>query len=138
MPDAATLWRWKNENEDFCNRSARAREASAQIYADEAESETNCLKSEAHARLQTGEDFPKGVVEAFKVVIQEKRREAALRNDALFGDRKHVRHEGADGGAIKVEQKQSYDLSVLSAEQLDELEDLLYGSDSAGSEPTGN
>ena len=81
---------------------------------------------------------PKGVVEAIKVSIQEDAREAGLRDDSRYGDRKRVALTGADGGAVKVETKQQYDLSNLSVSDLEKLEAILNGidksSDAGGSE----
>jgi len=35
MPDIATIWRWEQENGEFCKLSARAREAGTHVIADQ-------------------------------------------------------------------------------------------------------
>lgn len=47
-------------------------------------------------RLSTGEDFPKGAVEAYKVLMQEKARQAAWRDDSRYGNRKTVKVDATD------------------------------------------
>ena len=48
------------------------------------------LYEEAMSRLESGEGFPRGVVEAIRASMQEDAREAALRDDSRYGDRKRV------------------------------------------------
>lgn len=101
MPAAMTMRRWKDEHPDFCARSARAREASAERFDDERMEEVNDLRATADLYAADGRDMPKGYVEAKKVVIQELARSAALRNDSLFGDRKTVKVDAkADGAGL--------------------------------------
>ena len=75
MPTAMTLRRWKEGNPDFCAQSARAREESAEKFNDELLDLQDELNDQLQTRLSTGEDFPKGAVEAYKVLMQEKARQ---------------------------------------------------------------
>ena len=138
MPAIQTLWVWKQKHPDFLEQSARARADSAEFYNDQRQKKADELYKIAKKHLKIGLDIPKGVVEAIKVSIQEDAREAGLRDDSRYGDRKRVALTGADGGAVKVETKQQYDLSNLSVSDLEKLEAILNGinksSDAGGSE----
>lgn len=138
MPAIQTLWVWKQKYPDFLEQSARARADSAEFYNDQRQKKADELYKIAKKHLKMGLDIPKGVVEAIKVSIQEDAREAGLRDDSRYGDRKRVALTGADGGAVKVETKQQYDLSHLSVSDLEKLEVILNGinksSDAGGSE----
>lgn len=90
MPTARTILRWKDENAEFCRRSARAREASAELFDDKRREAAEWLMQEAENRNENGKSFPKGVVDAVRAVMQEHARSAALRDDSRFGDRKKV------------------------------------------------
>ena len=90
MPSQTTMWRWKEEHPEFCKQSARAREVSAEKFNDDLLDLQDELRSELSSRVASGEDFPKGTVEAYRVLMQEKARQAALRDDSRFGDRKTV------------------------------------------------
>lgn len=96
MPEARTLWRWKEEHPEFCQQSARAREESAEKFNDELMSLQDELREEMSSRLATGEDFPKGAVEAYKVLMQEKARQAAWRDDSRYGSRKTVKVDATE------------------------------------------
>lgn len=138
MPDTKTLWAWKEKYPDFLHQSARARADSADFYNDRRMKKAEELYEIAQQHLKAGESIPKGVVEAIKVSIQEDARESGLRDDSRYGDRKRVALIGADGGAVKVETRQQYDLSNLSVSDLEKLEAILNGinksSDAGGSE----
>ena len=120
MPSAVTIWKWKEERPEFLKRSARARELSASIYrekalkiaesvndfADEVErSHRDAVEKDANDP-EYDEDgsvkktpklcIPPGWVEAKKLVIQELNREAALRDDSRFGDRKTVKVDATE------------------------------------------
>lgn len=96
MPTAMTLRRWKEGNPDFCAQSARAREESAEKFNDELLDLQVELNDQLQTRLSTGEDFPKGAVEAYKVLMQEKARQAAWRDDSRYGNRKTVKVDATD------------------------------------------
>lgn len=101
MPCTKTIWSWKEEHPEFLRQSVRAREESAAIFDDDNVAIGRYLKTEAEKRAQSGEPFPKGVVEALKVVMQENARQAGLRNDALFGDRKTINiNDKTEGGGM--------------------------------------
>lgn len=96
MPGWTTLNRWKLENPDFRNQSARAREASAEKFNDELLELQENLNNELTTRLSTGEDFPKGAVEAYKVLMQEKARQISWRDDSRYGNRKTVKVDATE------------------------------------------
>lgn len=96
MPTAMTIRRWKDEDKDFCARSVRAREISAELYDDKRREAAEWLLQEAATRNASGESFPKGVVDAVKAVMQEHARSAALRDDSRFGDRKTVKVDATE------------------------------------------
>ena len=96
MPDYATIKRWKDDHPDFCAQSARAREESAEKFNDELMELQHELHRELEARLVTGHDFPKGAVEAYKALMQEKARQAAWRDDTRYGDRKTVKVDASE------------------------------------------
>ena len=68
----------------------RAREASAELFNDRRMEKAQALYEEAMSRLESGEGFPRGVVEAIRASMQEDAREAALRDDSRYGDRKRL------------------------------------------------
>ncbi len=115
MPDASTLGRWKDNNPEFCTQSARAREASAEKFNDELLELQANLNNELQTRLLNGDDFPKGTVEAFKVLMQEKARQISWRDDSRYGDRK----------TVKI-QSDTPDLSTIDMEKLKAARELLY------------
>lgn len=96
MPTRRTIQSWKDKNSDFLLRSARAREASAEKFSDELLELQENLNNELTTRLLNGEDFPKGAVEAYKVLMQEKARQAAWRDDSRYGNRKTVKVDATD------------------------------------------
>lgn len=95
--------------------SPRAREASAEKFNDELLELQASLNNELQTRLLSGDDFPKGAVEAFKVLMQEKARQIAWRDDSRFGDRK----------TVKI-QNDAPDLSTIDMEKLKAARELLY------------
>ena len=98
MPHVSTINRWKGDHPDFCEQSARARKDSADLFNDRRLEKAQGLYEEALRRLATGEAFPKGVVDAIRASIQEDAREAAIRDDSRYGDRKTVAVETAQVG----------------------------------------
>ena len=115
MPTAFTLRLWKDSNPDFLAQSARAREESAEKFNDELLELQANLNNELQTRLLSGDDFPKGTVEAFKVLMQEKARQISWRDDSRFGDRK----------TVKI-QNDTPDLSTIDMEKLKAARELLY------------
>ena len=105
MPKLSTLWTWKDKHPEFLDSSVRARAASAEHFNDEVIRLSDELQTELSQRIGSNESFPKGTVEAYKVLMQEAARQAAMRDDRNFGNRKSVALTGADGGAVKIEAK---------------------------------
>ena len=95
MPSLRTLQNWKDKYPDFLQQSARAREESANLYDDKRRQTNEWLRELMLEHAKSGEPIPKGVVEAARAVMQEDARSAAIRNDALFGDRKTVAIDAA-------------------------------------------
>lgn len=125
MPCPFTLRRWKDEHPEFCARSAQARATSAELFDDRRRQKAEELTTIARKALETGEDIPRGVVEALKASMQEDARSAAMRDDSRFGDRKRVALTGANGGALEVKKEETFDLSGMSTEDLEKLDELL-------------
>lgn len=124
MPSTVSIWQWKQENPEFLKRSARAREISAQRFDDRRRECAEWLVNEAENRASSGEDFPKGVVEAMKSAMQELARSAALRDDSRFGDRKKVTLGGDAGAPLVVQQAQK-----MTTEQLLEIARMRVGDE---------
>lgn len=97
MPSRRTMLRWKDEHPEFCRLSARAREASAalfreralQVAIDTADLADRIANRDPDDPLALA-DFPKGYIDAKKLLVQELNREAAIRDDSRYGDRKRV------------------------------------------------
>ncbi|MDY5201926.1 MAG: hypothetical protein SPH18_08035 [Sutterella parvirubra] len=126
MPTRSTLWEWKETIPEFSSQSARARVDSAEVYEQRRQNTARWLIREAESRAASGENFPKGVVEAMKAVMQEDARSASWRDGERFGDRKKVALTGADGGAIKTETTLRVELTPKQREMLDRLLDDEY------------
>ena len=98
MPAVDTMRKWKDMYPDFLALSARARAESAALYAEkavevaqEASDYADLIASGKATRLGVPIcDLPKGYVDAKKLLYQALIREAALRDDSRFGDRKRV------------------------------------------------
>ena len=69
MPTRETLRKWKEEFPEFLGLSVRAREESAEMFDDKRREAAEWLMQEAEERSQSGESFPKGVVDAVKAVM---------------------------------------------------------------------
>lgn len=98
MPSIDALNDWKTKYPEFLQQSARAREESAEKFNDELLDLQDELNQQLQTRLMNGEDFPKGAVEAYKVLMQEKARQAAWRDDSRYGDRKTVKVDATEEG----------------------------------------
>ncbi|WP_418955068.1 hypothetical protein [Sutterella wadsworthensis] len=97
MPTRRTIQSWKDKNVDFLLRSARARQASAERFREEALQVARDTAALADRIAESDPsdplvllNFPKGYVDAKKLLVQELNREAAIRDDSRFGDRKLV------------------------------------------------
>jgi len=91
MPDRVTLWRWRNENEEFATAFARAREANAESIEDE------MLKIECQVLL--GQLEP----QAASVVLSSQRWRARVLHPARFGDKVAIDHSGTVGLNINID-----------------------------------
>ena len=132
MPALQTLWVWKEKHPEFLEQSARARADSADVYNDRRQKKADELYEIAKEHLRQGESIPKGVVEAIKASIQEDAREAGLRDDSRFGDRKRVALTGPTGGAVKIEN--NLVLDDVSLDDLKKVRALLYGKESTSAD----
>lgn len=126
MPTVRTLQAWKDANEEFLRQSARARQASAEKFREEAlqvaQETADFADDVANGRKVTIGgvplvEIPKGYVDAKRLLVQELNREAAIRDDSRFGDRKKVTMSGENGGPIKVKQE----VGVVSSMSVEEL-----------------
>lgn len=140
MPCFQTLWNWKDAHPEFLEQTVRARAQSAELFNRRAtrvaEETSDFADKVADGQIEIGGEplrhLPSGYVEAKKLLIQQLNREAGLRDDKNFGDRKRVAVTGADGGAVKVEEKT--DLSGLPLAKLKAVRELLYGEAAEDSE----
>lgn len=129
MPDVTTIRRWKDEHPDFCTRSARAREASAERFREEAlqvARETSDFADRIAEGSSPFDGLPKGYVDAKKLLVQELNREAAIRDDSRFGDRKKVTLGGDAEAPLVVRQVREMsveDLLSIARLNLPESED---------------
>lgn len=138
MPTVRTLQAWKDANEEFLRRSARARQVSAEKFREEAlqvaQETADFADDVANGRkLTIGGvplvEIPKGYVDAKRLLVQELNREAAIRDDSRYGDRKKVQMTGKDDGPIEI--KQEVDLANVTTENLKAVRELLYGAKTA-------
>lgn len=133
MPTPATLRKWKDNNPSFLSQSVRARAASAARFREEA-LQVAREASELADKIANRDladptiipDLPKGYVEAKKLLVQELNREAAIRDDSRFGDRKKVALTGENGGPIKTEGTLKVELTPKQREILDKVLDDEY------------
>lgn len=98
MPTAKTLGRWKKKYPGFLEATSEARRFSADLYNDRRMDLVDELIEKAREHEQSGMDFPKGTVDAMKAAMQELAREAAIRDDSRFSDRKTVKVDVAESG----------------------------------------
>lgn len=123
MPTARTMQLWKDENPEFLRQSARARKESAGLFRERAlrivedmdayvfevqqsvraackkDAEAPDLDENGKVRRAARLEIPPGWVEAKRVILQELNREAGLRDDANYGDRKTVKVDATDTAA---------------------------------------
>jgi len=119
-PAPKTLCEWGDKYADVGKQFARARKDSAEFWDDKATQETEYLAEKTRQYLDKGEDMPKGVAQAMQVVIQRYAKNAALRDDSRYADRKHIALGGEqDAPPVKM------DLSGVSTENLRKIRELL-------------
>lgn len=93
MPDRMTLWRWRQERDDFATAFARARQSNAETIEDH--------MLDIERRVQGGELDP----QAANVVLTSQRWRARVLHPERFSERAQhdVRHSGGIGFAITVD-----------------------------------
>jgi transposase-like protein len=84
MPDPATVWRWREEREDFRNSYARAREAQADVLAEQ----TISLADEVEGTQDAN------VVAAARLRVDTRKWFASKMRPRVYGERQTVEHEG--------------------------------------------
>ncbi|MCG5030597.1 hypothetical protein MAF45_03945 [Mesosutterella sp. OilRF-GAM-744-9] len=97
MPTVRTLGLWKHKYPDFLAAIIEARRASADLYDDRRMELVDELIEKTRAHEEKAVSFPKGVVDGYKVAMQELAREAAIRDDSRFSDRHKVIAEVKSG-----------------------------------------
>lgn len=113
MPDPVTVYRWLNENEEFRNRYARARERQADLYAaeiieiadDSSDDELFVESSDASgagARRVCNNEF----VQRSKLRVDARKWAAARLAPKKYGDRVMNEITGADGGPVEINEVQ--------------------------------
>ena len=90
MPSAEALRLWKKKYPDFLAATIEARRFSAELYNDRRMDLVKELIEKTQLHENEGISFPKGVVDGYKVAMQELAREAAIRDDHRFSDRQKV------------------------------------------------
>lgn len=137
MPSKVTIRNWKNAHDDFLSLSVRAREESAALFRERAlreaeklsELATKCLDGQVTVSGAQVFELPRTYVEAKKVLIQELNREASMRDDRNFGDRKRVK---VDADLKHNAKPLELDLTAFSDDELQKLDELINGAGGAG------
>lgn len=86
MPCRQTIYTWKEEDPAFAKALADARQDTADMFNDEA----MALVHEMSDKIRHGISFNDQEVAGYKVAIEEYRREAGLRDDRNYSNRKKV------------------------------------------------
>lgn len=88
MPSYNTVWRWENENPEFRELSARAKQNGTHYLADET------LRIADDETIET---------QRAKLMIDTRLRLIGKWNAKAYGDKVTNEHVGADGGPVRVE-----------------------------------
>ncbi len=121
MPGLRTVMRWlfDGDHDDFWQQYARAREAQAEVWADEIVS----IADEATGDTTTDKDGKETVnhehIQRSRLRVDTRKWIAAKLLPKRYGDK--MQHTGEGGGPIRVRP----DLSKLTEEELDVLERIL-------------
>ncbi|MFQ1023213.1 terminase small subunit [Avibacterium paragallinarum] len=107
MPSLSMVFRWLNENEQFRDQYARARESQADFLFDEILDIADCA---------TPED-----VSVAKLRVDSRKWYITKVAPKKYGDKQTVEHSGE----VKIEQRTELDLSGLNIDELEQLEKLL-------------
>jgi hypothetical protein len=121
MPERMTIYRWLDKYPEFRDNSARARETAAEVYEDQRKEITQELINSG----LSGEDLPRGKVEALKAAAQELARSAANHAPKRYGNKVSI--GGDPDNPIKHEVKQ--ELPPLTVEQVLEIARMKYDED---------
>jgi hypothetical protein len=121
MPCRDTFNEWCKTNPEFSDHSARAMEDAADVYEDQRKEITQELINSG----LSGEDLPRGKVEALKAAAQELARSAANHAPKRYGNKVSI--GGDPDNPIKHEVKQ--ELPPLTVEQVLEIARMKYDED---------
>lgn len=103
LPGRTTVLRWLAENEDFRGQYARAREAQADLLADEvieiADTPVTGIKTKT---TQDGVEITKGdMIEHRRLQVDARKWFAGKVAPKKYGDKVQTEHSGPDGGPIE-------------------------------------
>lgn len=101
MPSRVTVWRWMNENIDFQNQYARARELRRDALVDRLMMLSQTARDAAYGQPGTGEAGAR--VQAVKVEIDTIKWILGKEYSRNYGDKLTQELTGPDGGPIKQE-----------------------------------
>ena len=106
IPDLTTILRWRYEDESFYQQYARAREAQAELLADEL-----FTISDDETKDITGElEMPNGVaVQRSRLKVDTRKWYLSKVLPKVYGDRVLNEHTGKDGGPLQIEFKSVVD-----------------------------
>ncbi len=93
FPSITTIGTWKDLHPEFLAQSAHARRVSAQLFDDRNAELTRRIDELIQLSVASQEGVPRGVMEGFKLLIQENNRQASIRDDSRYGDRRTVKLE---------------------------------------------
>jgi len=128
MPAISTVmgWLFDGNHDEFLEQYARAREAQAEIRADEivdiADDDTNDFTADKEGKLVANSEH----IQRSRLRVDARKWIAAKLLPKRYGDK--VQHTGDGGGPIRVRP----DLSKLTGEELDALERILGRAADAG------
>ncbi len=112
MPCRRTVWEWSKARPEFNHMLQRARELMAVSFVDEALEIADATMGKGYEEIQ-----------AAKLRIDTRKWIATKYGRAVFGDVVRKEMTGQDGGPIEI--KRPSDLSKLTDEQLNQLEELV-------------
>lgn len=103
MPNKATVFRWLAADETFSDQYARAREAQADVLADEivniADDGSNDTYTDDEGKVRTDQD----VIARSRLRVDARKWVASKLKPKVYGDKVQQEVSGKDGGALVVE-----------------------------------
>lgn len=103
MPNKATVFRWLAANETFSDQYARAREAQADVLADEivniADDGSNDTYTDDEGEVRTNQD----VIARSRLRVDARKWVVSKLKPKVYGDKVQQEVSGKDGGALVVE-----------------------------------